>query len=94
MKKTWVVLLSALAFGAGAFGTMAYIGAEGSTTSFRIACELLNTAEVSNILTTRQRADIVDKVLRQLQPPSGERDVRIDQFGERMKSGCPNLPRL
>jgi hypothetical protein len=90
MRKIWVLLLTALAFGLGLFASKAYMGLTGSIKSIRIACELLNTAESWGILTRPQRADVVDHLLERL--PEIPPDMLT--FIEELKTGCPNLPRL
>ena len=80
MRKIWVFLLAIVAFGIGAFGAAAYSGAVGSFASVRIACELLNTAEANGILVPQQRADVIDRTIREL------------QFIEPFKTGCPAVP--
>ena len=67
MRRLWVFLLATIAFSAGAFVGIAYSGGTGSFASFRVACELLNSAEAAGMLGRAQRADLVDRVVREMQ---------------------------
>ena len=91
MRKIWVFLLAIVAFGIGAFGAAAYSGAVGSFASVRIACELLNTAEANGILVPQQRADVIDRTIRELRKGSRV-DTELTQFIEQFKTGCPAVP--
>jgi hypothetical protein len=67
MRNFWVFLFAAIAFAAGAITTLAYSGVTGSFASFRIACELLDTAETAGMLEKAQRAKVVDGVVTEMQ---------------------------
>jgi len=82
MRKTWVFLLAALAFAAGAFGTMAYVDRTSKAAGMHNACEMLNRAEASKALTRQQRNDIVEHV--QLRQNTDDGSL-IRKF----KSRCP-----
>jgi len=91
MRKIWVFLLAIVAFGIGALGATAYSGAVGSFASVRIACELLNTAEANGMLAPQQRADVIDRTIRELH--KGARvDTEVTQFVGQFKTGCPAVP--
>jgi hypothetical protein len=94
MRKLWVFLLAAVAFGAGVFAGLAYVGATGSLAGFRVACELLNTAEGAGLLEKAQRADVVERVVREMQRATSDtpRHLKGIELFEQFKTGCPNLP--
>lgn len=92
MRKIWVFLLVAIALAVGAFGGLAYSGVKGSFASFRIACELLNTAEGTGMLDKGQRADVVDRVVREMRKSAPSRELEGIGLVEQLKTGCPNLP--
>jgi hypothetical protein len=91
MRKVWVFLLATVAFAIGAFVAVAYSGAKGSLASLRIACELLNTAEGTGMLDRAQRADVVDRAIREMHKSSAQPDTQITDFVGQFKTGCPNV---
>jgi len=91
MRKTWVFLLAALAFGAGVFGTWRYLAVKDGRTGFRIACELLSRAETSRLLTRQQRADVVERLQRRVFGFSSAIDADIERLMGQLKGGCPVL---
>jgi hypothetical protein len=92
MRKRWVFLLAALAFAVGASWSLVRIGRAGSNTTMRIACELLETADTSSILTREQRNDVVERVQRKLQSYSGDGDKKAAEWiGQQFRAGCPIL---
>jgi hypothetical protein len=93
MRKIWVFLLATIAAAVGAFGGLAYTGAKGSLASFRIGCELLNTAEGASVLDKGQRADVVDRVIREMQKTASSGELQGVDLVEQLKTGCPNLPK-
>lgn len=94
MRKLWVFLLAVPAFLVGAFATIAYQGAVGSLESFRIACELLNTAESAGLLARAQRVDVVESTAKQLRKAAPATDENAMRILEQFKTGCPALPAL
>lgn len=92
MRKFWVFLLAAIAFALGTFATLAYSGTAGSLASFRIACELLDTAEAAGMLERAQRAVVVDRVIREMRKSASDPDPQGIQLIGQLKTGCLNLP--
>lgn len=93
MRKIWVVMLSVVAFTLGAFVAMAYSGVGLSTSGIRIGCELLDQAETMQLLTKQQRADVVDRVHKNLQQSSPKKDTDLEKLFGQFKTGCPVPPR-
>jgi hypothetical protein len=94
MRKLWVFLLAMPALALGGFVAIAYQGAVGSLASLRIACELLNTAERAGFLTRAQRADVVERSIREMRKASSTGDEKLVEMMEQFKAGCPALPTL
>ena len=92
MRKFWVFLLAAIAFASGTIASLAYTGMTGSFASFRIACELLNTAEAAGMLGRAQRADVVDRVIREMRKSASGPDPKGLELVGQLKTGCANLP--
>jgi hypothetical protein len=92
VRKFWVFLLAAIAFVSGAFATLAYSGMAGSFASFRIACELLNTAEAAGMLKREQRADVVDRVIGEMRKSGSDPNPQGVELVAQLKTGCPKLP--
>ena len=92
VRKFWVFLLAAIAFASGAIATLAYSGAAGSFASFRIACELLNSAQAAGMLEKAQRADVVDRVIGEMRKSGSDPNPRGVELVGQLKMGCPNLP--
>jgi hypothetical protein len=92
MRKFWVFLFAAIAFASGAIATLAYSGVTGSFASFRIACELLDTAETAGMLEKAQRAKVVDGVVTEMQKSASGPDPQGVELIRQLKTGCPNLP--
>jgi hypothetical protein len=92
MRKRWVFLLAVLALAVGASWSLERIGRSGSNTTMRIACELLETADTSRILTKEQRNDVVERVQRKLESYSGDGDKKAAEWiGQQFGAGCPIL---
>ena len=91
MHKFWVFLLAAIAFASG-IATLAYSGVTGSFASFRIACQLLNTAEAARALDRTQRADVVDRVISAIATSVSGPDPQGIALVRQLKTGCPSLP--
>src|SRR5262245_41291330 len=92
MRKIWVFLLATMTFVVGGVGGLAYSGVKGSFASFRIACELLNTAEGTGALDKGQRADVVDRIARDMRQSSSKGEPQGIDLVEQLKTGCPKLP--
>ena len=91
MHKFWVFLLAAIAF-ASEIATLAYSGVTGSFASFRIACQLLNTAEAARALDRTQRADVVDRVIGEMRKSGSDPNPQGVELVAQLKTGCPKLP--
>jgi hypothetical protein len=91
VHKFWVFLLAAIAFASG-IATLAYSGVTGSFASFRIACQLLNTAEAARALDRTQRADVVDRVISAIATSASGPDPQGIALVRQLKTGCPSLP--
>jgi hypothetical protein len=89
MRKIWVIILSVVAFALGAFGTLAYTGANDTVAGMQIACELLDKAEASQVLTKQQRVDVIERVQHNIQQSSPGKDPNSGSFLSKFKSGCP-----
>ena len=70
-----VVLLAGLGTVGGYFGTAAYIGARGSLAGMKHACETLQIAEAKQVITRRQRASIIDEMMRETAKASGDKGI-------------------
>jgi hypothetical protein len=92
MRTFFIILLAVFAFALGGFGAIAYSGAKGSMASLRIACELLNTAEVAGVLSRQQRSDVVDRTILELNKSSARVDAQVTEFIGQFKAGCPTMP--
>jgi hypothetical protein len=92
MRRLWVFLLGTIAFSAGAFVGIAYSGGTGSFASFRVACELLNSAEGAGMLDRAQRVDVVDRVVWEMRKSVSGVDPRGIEVVGQLKTGCPSLP--
>ena len=91
MRKIWVFLLAAIALILGAGGTLVYGGISGSFGGIRIACEVLDTAESSDTFDKTQRADVVERVVRQMRKSAPGTDPKAVEMIGQLKTGCPNL---
>jgi len=89
MRRIWVLLLAVVAYAMGAFGTMAYLGGNYSVTGMRIGCELLDRAEALGLLTKQQRANVVERVQKDIQRTSKTGDAETVSFIGKFKNGCP-----
>jgi hypothetical protein len=88
-----VFLLATIAFVVGAVGGLAYTAAKGSFASFRIGCELLNTAEGAGMLDKGRRADVVERVIREMRKSASSGELQGIGLVARLKTGCPDLPK-
>ena len=92
MRKRWVVLLTVLAFAVAAYWTMGQIGGSMSRTGLHIACELLDTAEASKILTKEQRNEVIERVQKRMRKYSGDSELKpAEWLGAQLKASCPIL---
>ena len=94
MRKFWVFLLAAIAFVSGAFATLAYSGAAGSFASFRIACELLNSAQAAGMLEKAQRADVVDRVIGEMRKSGSDPNPKGVELVGAIEDGLPEATPL
>ena len=73
-----VVLLAGLGTAGGYFATAAYIGARGSLAGMKHACETLQFAEAQQVITRRQRASIIDEMMRKSGKKIGEAKALVN----------------
>lgn len=93
MRTLWVIVLSTLALVIGAFGGLTWKGATTSLDGIHIACEVINVAEKSNLMTKQQVQDTVDRMLKRVEK-GGRADVDNAGFAKELKSGCPTFAKL
>jgi hypothetical protein len=70
-----VIILAGLGTVGGYSGTAVYIGARGSFSGMKHACETLQVAETKQIITRQQRGSIVDEVMRKAAEGSGDENI-------------------
>jgi hypothetical protein len=93
MRMIWVCVLSLIALTIGTFGGLAWRGATSSIAGVRVACEVIATAERTNILTKAQINDTVDRLAKQIEKESPQgRDTA--SFATELKTGCPTFVNL
>jgi hypothetical protein len=89
MRRIWVLLLATAAFAVGVFLAMGRFGHSVSTSSIRIGCDVLEIAEASKFLDSRQRNDVVERVQLLFLKYTDNADPKtVALIGQQLRGGC------
>jgi hypothetical protein len=93
MRKVVVIILAVVALGLGGIGGLVYGLMSDALGGVRVACAVLDTAEGSSWLDKAQRADVVDRFIREMNKntstPSKAGDG-LNRVFMQLKTGCPS----